>query len=307
MKPLSLAASLCGVAIVAGTLAGCVAPEERVDISYDDRYGSSTQMDVYLPDGESRAPTVLLIHGGSWRFGSKDHFVAAARRLARSGFVAASINYRLLPEGVFPNNLLDATCALAYLRAHAEELRVDPDRIAVMGYSAGAHLASLVGLASDHPELRPDCDAAYDEDPAVAAALLAPPAVVISASGPQDMRTFWEGAGDKSDVEGIFGGSPAELPRAYELGSPRYHVEPGAPPFLILEDAIDFGGIEAMRAALAESSVDVRLLKVRGSLHILEQGADPGFYEGGVSSETPEAWIAITDFLFRTIARQGTP
>lgn len=293
MKPLLLAVALCATF-------GCVAPEERVDISYDDRFGDATLMDVYLPAGDAPAnPAVLFIHGGSWRFGSKDHFVAAGRRLARSGFVVASINYRLLPEGRFPDNLFDATCSLAYLRAHAEELRIDPERIAVMGYSAGAHLASLVGLASAHPELAPDCAAAAGQP-------VAPPAAVISASGPQDMRTFWEEAGDKSDVEEIFGGSPAELPRAYELGSPRYHVAPGAPPFLILEDAIDFGGVEAMRAALAGAGNDVRLLKVIGSLHILEQAADPGIYEAGVSSETPEAWIAITDFLFRTVAREGS-
>lgn len=285
--------------------AGCVAPEERVDISYDDRFGSSSKLDLYLPSAgaaDELHPAVLFVHGGAWRFGSKDHFTAAARRLANSGFVTASINYRLLPEGVFPHNLLDCSCAFAYLRAHAEELRLDPARIAVMGYSAGAHLASLVALAADHPELVPDCPLLAEASEAERAAWLAPPAAVIAASGPQDMRTFWEEASDKSDIEEIFGGSPAELPRAYELGSPRYHVRAGAPPFLLLEDAINFGGIEDMRDALAAEANDVRLLEVRASLHILEQTGEPGFYEGGVASETPEAWIAITDFLFRTIA-----
>jgi hypothetical protein len=56
-----------------------------------------------------------------------------------------------------------------------------------------------------------------------------------------------------------------------------------------------------MRDALAQAGNDVRLLQIAGSLHILEQHADPGIYDGGVSSETPEAWIAIEDFLFRTI------
>ncbi|HEY0992336.1 MAG TPA: alpha/beta hydrolase [Kofleriaceae bacterium] len=281
--------------------AGCMAPEERLDVSYDDRFGDATLMDLYLPDGDAPAnPTVLFIHGGSWTGGSKKHFVAAGRRLARSGFVVASANYRLVPDGVFPNNIEDCICSLAYLRAHAADYRIDPDRILVMGYSAGAHLASLVGLASEHPELQPDCEAA-------AGAAVAPPAAVISASGPQDMRTFWDEVGDKSGVEGIFGGSPDELPRMYDLGSPRFHVRPGVPPFLLLEDALDFGGVEAMRAALVDDGNDARLLKIAGSLHILEQAADPGVYEGGVSSETPEAWIAIDDFLFRTIARTEAP
>lgn len=280
--------------------AACAAPEERLDLTYDERHGVAGLLDVYLPDGDDVRPAVLFIHGGSWRWGDKDHFTAAGRRLARSGFVVASINYRLLPDGVFPANAQDAICALAWLRANAVELGVDPDRIAVMGYSAGAHLAGLVGLASDHPELQPDCAAA-------AGAPVARPAAVIAASGPQDMRVFWSEASDQADIEEIFGGSPVELPRAYELGSPRYHVGAGAPPFLLVEDAFDFGGIEAMREALAAAGNDVRLLQIAGSLHILEQHADPGIYEAGVASETPEAWIAIDDFLHRTIAREVAP
>lgn len=201
MKSLCLAsgrACLAPAVVTALSAAtGCVAPEERVDISYDDRFGSSTKLDLYLPSAgaaDELHPAVLFIHGGAWRFGSKDHFTAAARRLANSGFVTASINYRLLPEGVFPNNLLDCSCAFAYLRAHAEELRLDPACIAVMGYSAGAHLASLVALAADHPELVPDCPLLAEASQAERAAWLAPPAAVIAASGPQDLRTFWEEA-----------------------------------------------------------------------------------------------------------------
>jgi acetyl esterase/lipase len=282
---------------------GCVAPVEHHDVPYDPRRGDAGTMDLYLPGGAPAAgPAVLFIHGGSWSGGDKTHFVNAGRRLARSGFAVASINYRLVPDGVFPNNIEDCLCSLAYLRAHAPAYGIDPARIAVMGYSAGAHLASLVGLASDDPALAPDCEAAGGQP-------IAPPAAVISASGPQDMRTFWRDAGDKSGVEKIFGGSPAELPEAYDLGSPRVHVRPGAPPFLLLADAIDFGGIEDMRAALAAAGDDVRRLQIAGSLHILEQHDDPGIYEAGVASETPEAWIAIEDFLFRTVgaADGGAP
>jgi acetyl esterase/lipase len=275
---------------------GCVAPVEHHDVPYDPRFGGANTMDLYLPGDDPGAhPTVLFIHGGSWSGGDKNHFVNAGRRLARSGFAVASVNYRLVPDGVFPNNVEDCLCSLAYLRAHAADYGIDPDRIAVMGYSAGAHLAALVGLASDDPALASDCEAAGGRP-------VAPPAAVIAASGPQDMRTFWREAGDKSSVDKIFGGSLDELPDAYDLGSPRFHVKPGAPPFLLLGDAIDFGGIEDMRTALADAGNDVRRLQVAGSLHILEQHDDPGIYEAGMASETPEAWIAIEDFLFRTVA-----
>jgi len=275
-------------------VAGCTAPAVETDVVYDERLGNSGLMDVYLPDGDAPHPAVLFIHGGTWRFGSKEHFQSAGPRLARSGFVAATINYRLLPDGVFPNNLEDCICALAYLRAHAAEYSIDPDRIAVMGYSAGAHLASLVALASDNPELPAHCEAAGGQP-------VAPPAAAISASGPQDMRLWWHENKDKETVEGIFGGSLDEMPHAYELGSPRYHVKAGAPPFLILQDAVDFGGIDDFRDALVAAGNDAHLMQIEGSLHVLEQNDDAGFYEGGVSSETPVAWIAIEDFLFRTI------
>lgn len=275
-------------------LASCTAPVVESDVVYDDRHGDKGLMDIYSPDGVGPYPAVLFIHGGTWRAGSKQHFASAGPRLARSGYVAASINYRLLPDGVFPNNVEDCICALAFLRAHAADYAIDPDRIAVMGYSAGAHLASLVALASDHPELPTDCAAAGGQP-------VAPPAAAISASGPQDMRLWWHEMSKKDTVEAIFGGSLDELPRAYDLGSPAYHVKPGAPPFLILADAVDFGGIGAFRDALVDAGNDAQLLQVEGSLHVLEQYDDAGFYEGGVSSETPVAWVAIEDFLGRTI------
>ncbi len=273
---------------------GCNAPTEIPDIAYDDRHGSSTMMDFYLPDdGAVNHPTVMFIHGGGWTAGDKDHAFNIGPRLARSGYVVASINYRLVPKGVFPNNLEDCTCALAFLRAHADEYGIDPDRIAVVGYSAGAHLAGLVGLASDHPELPTDCDAAGGQP-------VAPPIAVVAASGAQDMVEFYDWERDKSRVESIFGGSPAEVPHAYELGSPIFHVRPGVVPFLLMGDAIDFGGIEAMRDALVATGNDARLLRVAGSAHILVQHDEAGIYEGGMTIEAPEAWIALGAFLERT-------
>jgi len=197
---------------------------------------------------------------------------------------------------VFPNNATDCICALAFLRANADAYGIDPDRIAVVGYSAGAHLGGIVGLASDHPELPADCAAAGGQP-------VAPPASVVAASGAQDMVEFYDWVNDKQSVRDIFGGSPTQLPRAYELGSPIYHVRSGVAPFLLIGDAIDFGGIEAMRDALVAAGNDARLLRVAGSAHILVQHDDPGIYEGGMTIEAPEAWIALGDFLERTIGR----
>jgi acetyl esterase/lipase len=220
-------------------------------------------------------------------------------RLADSGFVAASIDYRLVPDGVFPRDAQDCACALAFLRGHATEYGIDPQRIAVLGYSAGAQLASLVGIDSDDPQLAPDCAEAAGQS-------LALPAAVISGSGPQDMREFWNDVGpDKSLVDSIFGGSPSQLPDAYALASPITHVRPDAPPYLLLYDVLDVSGNVEMRDALVAAGDDARIMQVAGSLHVLEQHDDPGDYEVGMAIETPEAWIAIEDLLFRTIAKDG--
>lgn len=287
---------LCWYALAVLAL-GCNAPTEISDISYDDRYGASTTMDFYLPDdGALVHPTVMFIHGGGWVGGDKDHAYNIGPRLARSGYAVASINYRLVPKGRFPNNATDCMCALAFLRARAEDYAIDPARIAVVGYSAGAQLAGLVGLASDHPELPADCDAAGGLP-------VAPPVAVVAASGAQDMVEFHDWTSDPGAVDDIFGGSPTQVPHAYELGSPIFHVRPGVVPFLLMGDAIDFGGIEAMRDALVATGNDARLLRVAGSAHILVQHDDPGIYEGGMTIESPEAWIALGAFLERTIGR----
>jgi acetyl esterase/lipase len=274
----------------------CTTARVDGDVSYDDRF-ADTKLDVYMPDdGASSHPTVMFIHGGSWRSGDKSIFWFDAQRLAASGYTVASINYRLLPSGVFPNDVQDCLCALAFLRAHAADYAIDPDRIAVMGYSSGAQQAGLVGIAADRPELAPDCDAAGGQP-------IAPPAAAIPASGPMDMRLFYNEVSTDS-VADVFGGTPDELPQAYDLGSPIFYVRPGVPPFLLLVDAIDIGGVYDMRHALAAAGDDVRLLQITGSAHVLEQGDDPGIYEAGTSNDTPEAWIAIDDFLTRTIGSE---
>ena len=142
-----------------GAAAACSGPGLYAGVPYDDRFGDQTTMDIHVPDNaESGRPAVMLIHGGAWRFGSKDAYSDAAERLARAGFVAATINYRLVPGGTYPAAVQDCVCALSFLRANADAYGIDPERIAVMGYSAGGHLSSLIGVAGDDEAHAPDCE-----------------------------------------------------------------------------------------------------------------------------------------------------
>ena len=104
------------------------------------------RFDLVVPAGPKRAPLLLFVHGGGWSIGDKrmGESVKAAHFTA-AGWAYASMNYRLVPQATVEQQAADLASAIAYARAHAAELGLDPDRIVLMGHSAGAHLAALVG------------------------------------------------------------------------------------------------------------------------------------------------------------------
>jgi acetyl esterase/lipase len=248
---------------------------------------------VYLPpESGADRPGVLLIHGGGWRSFSKDVYVDHGIRLADAGFVVASINYRLVPDGAYPEMMKDCLCALAFFRANALEYGLDPDRVAVAGYSAGGHLASLIAVAAEQPEFQPDCDAG----PTTA------PNAVVAGAGPQDMH-------DLPQVDAVtefLGGTSDDIPEIYDLASPMFHVRPLLPPFLFIHgDAdvfVDIAHSERMRDALVAEGNSARLLSLHGGGHILNPSPDLGRQAGVITSaDSPEAWAAMLAFLDRTV------
>lgn len=270
----------------------CSAPIEET-VVYDERYGASTSMDLYLPERGAARPAVMLVHGGSWRSYHKDRYRTFARMLARAGYVSASVEYRLVPEGAFPAAVQDVGCALSYLRNHADELGIDPARIAAMGYSAGGHLVSLVGVGEDLPEIAPDCA----EGPTY------PPAAVISGAGPQDLFALSEA----SVVRDFLGGTPEERYDTYVAASPILHVHPDAPPFLLIHGSVDQIAPESqsarMREALREQGVPVDMLVIRLTGHILQSSGELGDVSIETSEDAAESFVAISAFLERTIGR----
>jgi acetyl esterase/lipase len=161
LRLLTFLSVLVGTWTQAGSLEFSSNPqvEVRGDISFltPDRL---EKLDLYLPKNRNageKSPAVLLIHGGGWKEGDKRQAreIEFGMTLAQNGFVATSINYALRSAGKFPQNLQDCKNGIRYLRAHADELGIDPNRISVMGGSAGGHLALLVAYTADQPNLAP--------------------------------------------------------------------------------------------------------------------------------------------------------
>lgn len=233
--------------------AAAPAVDEGMKVSRDVRYGkiegvdpNLLSLDVYAPETKGKHPVLVMIHGGGWRSGDK-----ASRTLNRfkaphfvgRGFVYVSINYRLTrspDDPKHPAHVQDAARALAWLHDHLGEYGGDPDRIYVMGHSAGAHLAALV--STDHRRLEAEgkklsiikgtiCldTAAYD----------IPRYVNELKAGPV-MRRLYENA---------FG--TAE--EAWRDASPRHHVAPkkGIPPMLFFHTGRRMEGEQLSRELVA--------------------------------------------------------
>ena len=213
--------------------------EVRGDVSFLEP-SRTEKLDLYLPKNRNageKSPAVLLIHGGGWKEGDKRQAreIEFGRTLAKNGFVAASINYALRSAGKFPQNLQDCKNGIRYLRAYADELGIDPERISVMGGSAGGHLALLVAYTADQSNLAPS-----QPYPGVSDKV----ACVVDFYGISNLATRKETdpTGKPLEIEpldsttqSIFGSTPEDWKKA----SPVTYVKRDVPPTLILHGRKD--------------------------------------------------------------------
>ncbi len=273
-------------------LTGCVDAVTTEPVNYDERHPAAVLDVVHASTAPGIAPAVIYVHGGSWRSGSRRSEKGVVEQMARAGYVAFNVDYRLVPEGTFPAAVDDVFCALAYVQANADELGVDPARIAVMGYSAGGHLTGLLATATDVAALQDD---ACPWGRAVA------PAAMLSAAGPMDLPTLSTGA----IVEEFVGVPFDEDPATWALASPMTHVTSDDPPFLFVHAEHDLivplEQSEAMAVTLRAAGVGAEVLRLEGGGHFLSDGA--GLGEGQLEGpfDTAEAAMALFDFLERTI------
>ncbi len=120
------------------------------DIAYVTNGHERQKLDLYVPDEGENLPLIIWIHGGAWLGGDKEHY--RPMEYLKSGYAGASLNYRLSQHAIFPAQIEDVKAAVRWLRANAETYRLDPNRFAAWGSSAGGHLVAMLGTTGDVTE-----------------------------------------------------------------------------------------------------------------------------------------------------------
>jgi acetyl esterase/lipase len=199
----------------------------KIDLTYcTTKEGVNLTMDVYpSKTGVSPYPAIVYIHGGGWTSGDKSDGVGLIfkEKLVNSGFEFISINYRLAPKYTFPDPIEDVKCAIRHLRANAASYEIDPQRIGVMGGSAGGQLAALLGT-SDIKEGW-DVGQYLDQSSRVRA--------IVDMYGISDLKAQLSKSDRLDLMLKIFNASSLEDPILVTY-SPITYVTPDDPPFLLL-------------------------------------------------------------------------
>jgi acetyl esterase/lipase len=160
----------------------------RNDIVFAEHDGVKLLADLYTPKGVDKAPVLVAVHGGGWQVGNRKFYSNWGPYLAKNGYAVFAIEYRLMKPDVktYPGAVYDTKAAVQYVRAKAGELGIDPERIGMVGDSAGAHLAALVALAGEAPAFSSE----YRSDPQ--ATVSAKVKAVVGFYGVYDMLAQWE-------------------------------------------------------------------------------------------------------------------
>ena len=120
------------------------------DVAYVTDGHERQKLDLYVPDTGENLPLIIWVHGGAWRGGDKTNYVRM--EYLKTGYAGASLNYRLSQHAIFPAQIEDVKAAVRWLRANAETYRLDPNRFAAWGSSAGGHLVAMLGTTGDVAE-----------------------------------------------------------------------------------------------------------------------------------------------------------
>ena len=203
------------------------------------RYNNDTLpkhlLDIYLPANiKGKVPLVILIHGGAWlsndKYADMGYMKKTVAEIVSSGYALASIDYRFSTQAVFPAQMQDCNRAVSFLYDNADQYGFDKNRFAIMGFSAGGHLASMVGLSKNN-------NIAAFFMPATSKMFSFK--AVVDFYGPSELILF-PGSNDAKSPEALLiGVAPLARPDLAKAASPVTYVDKNDPQFLIIHGEKD--------------------------------------------------------------------
>jgi pectinesterase len=230
-------------------------PSVMHDVVYGSAEGRFLRLDVTMPGGsETMCPGVILVHGGGWSGGDRTDMQFLAERMVRAGFTCFSVGYRLAPEHRWPSCLEDVREAVRWVKSHSADYRADPERIVLLGYSAGGHLACHAAVTADKADR---------------------PAAVVLLAAPIDHEADSERRGGLSpslqkllNLAAVINDQSRAVLREI---SPVHYVSADLPPFVLVhgteDTSVPFDQSLSLRSKLMESGVSCALITLEGAGH----------------------------------------
>jgi acetyl esterase/lipase len=232
----------------------------RLNVVYTKAGDWEGKMDLYLPPSGKPSPAIINIHGGGWNKGVKES-QSGFNTFFKAGFAVANIEYRLTGQATAPAAVEDSRCALVYLVQHAQELNIDPNRIVIMGGSAGGHLALMGGLLAN--------DRRFDGNCAGAGTIKV--AAIIDKYGITDVWDWAYGKDKTSRSATAWLGGYAKDAKFAASVSPLTYVSKNNPPvFIVHGDAdptVPYQQSVELHRRLTEAGVKTKFITVPGGLH----------------------------------------
>jgi acetyl esterase/lipase len=255
--------------------------------------GRVLSLDVYLPSPRPAAPSrpLLVVHGGFWAAGQRGEASLASRALAERGYTVFDVEYRIAPQPNWQTALGDVKCAIGWVKQHAttDDWNVDPKKVALLGRSAGAHLALMAAYSATADDLPSSCLSGG------AAAVDTSVEAVISLYGPTDLAWAYahpanlHAADSPEKLRAFLGDAPEREPERYRAMSPTERVTATAPRTLLVQGGRDqFVAPEQMdrlAARLAAVGVPHETLLIPYAQHAFD------FVPGSFSSQILEATL----------------
>ena len=246
-------------------------PTVEKGIVYGKGGDTNLELNIATPQGKGPFPAIVLIHGGGWKSGSyKDQVMTMILvRLAKSGYVTTSIQYRLTPSGArFPAQIEDCKCAVRWMRGNAEKYHIDPKRIGALGGSAGAHLALLLGLTNKNDGLEGsgDLKPEYAKESSSVQA-------VVNLFGPVDLLIGNWGKDTNPLLVGLLGGTVEDKKELAKQASPITYIEASRtiPPIITFhgtkDTTVPYIHATKLQEALDKIHAHAKLVTMEGEGH----------------------------------------